>query len=106
METDVRGRMQALILAVLADGPRHGYAVIEALRERSDGALDLPTGTVYPVLRRLEAAGQIEGTWSTVGGRRRRTYRLLAAGKRALAAERADWRHLTVTVDRFLGEAP
>jgi DNA-binding PadR family transcriptional regulator len=48
-------------LAVLEPGPKHGYAVIEALRTGSDGALDLPTGTVYPALHRLERAGLIAG---------------------------------------------
>ncbi len=101
----VRGRLDALILAVLEDGPRHGYAVIEALQTASDGALDLPTGTVYPALRRLEAAGWLSGSWSTVGGRQRRTYRLTRAGRSALAAQRADWVEFSTVMSRFLGAA-
>ena len=62
----LKGHLDALLLAVLEDGPRHGYAVIEALREGSDGALDLPTGTVYPALHRLERAGLIRSDWETV----------------------------------------
>ena len=53
----LRGHLDSLILAVLESQPRHGYAIIEALQVCSGGALDLPTGTVYPALRRLEAAG-------------------------------------------------
>ena len=71
----VKGHLDGLLLAVLESGPAHGYAVIEALQRRSSGALDLPTGTVYPALRRLEDAGWIKGIWSTASGRKRRTYR-------------------------------
>jgi len=99
----LKGHLDALLLAALSDGPRHGYAVIEALRARSGGQLDLPTGTVYPALHRLERAGLISGTWSTVGGRRRRTYALAAAGRRALADERVSWRQFAAVVSAVLG---
>jgi DNA-binding PadR family transcriptional regulator len=98
----LRGHLDALLLAVLDDEPRHGYAVIEALQARSGGALALPTGTVYPALRRLERAGYVESAWSTVGGRERRTYRLTGAGHRALAAERSAWQQFTATIGAFL----
>ncbi len=77
---ELKGHLDAVLLAALEGGPRHGYAVIEALRQSTDGRLDLPTGTIYPALRRLEQAGLIAGTWSVVGGRRRREYRLTPAG--------------------------
>ena len=67
---ELKGHLDALLLAALEDGPRHGYAVIEALRETTGGQLDLPTGTIYPALRRLEEAGLIAGSWSVVAGRR------------------------------------
>lgn len=101
----VRGHLDGLILAVLEDGPRHGYAIIEALAARSGGRLDLPTGTVYPALRRLERAGLLSGTWTTVGGRERRTYTLTRAGKHALAGLRADWNEFSAVVDAFLRPA-
>ena len=70
---ELHGHLDALLLAVLEQGALHGYAIIEALRARSDGSLDLPTGTIYPALRRLERAGYVASTWSTVtagnGGR-------------------------------------
>src|SRR5256885_1015170 len=56
----LKGHLDALLLAVLEREPLHGYAIIEALRARSAGAFDLPSGTVYPALRRLELAG-LEG---------------------------------------------
>lgn len=99
----LHGHLDALLLAVLEAGALHGYAIIEALRSRSQGSLDLPTGTVYPALRRLERAGYVESAWSTVNGRERRTYRLTGAGHRALAGERASWNEFSATVGRFLG---
>lgn len=102
----VRGHLDTLILAVLDAGPRHGYAVIEALQQRSDGLLELPTGTVYPALRRLERGGLLVGQWSTVGGRKRRTYHLTRAGRRVLSAERVDWRRFSQVVDAIVGGGP
>jgi DNA-binding PadR family transcriptional regulator len=87
----LRGHLDLLVLAVLADGPLHGYAVIESLRERSGEAFDLPEGTVYPVLHRLERAGLLASDWDEDSGRRRRTYRLTTPGRGAFEAERAAW---------------
>jgi DNA-binding PadR family transcriptional regulator len=99
----VKGHLDALLLAVLEAGPLHGYAVIEALQARSAGALSLPTGTVYPALRRLEEAGWIAGRWSTVSGRKRRTYQLTAAGERELQHERGEWLRFSGTIGTVLG---
>ena len=98
----LRGHLDALLLAVLDGEPRHGYAIIEALQERSGGNLALPTGTVYPALRRLERAGYVDSTWSTVGGRERRTYRLTNAGRKVLAEERTAWQEFTATIGGVL----
>jgi DNA-binding PadR family transcriptional regulator len=53
----LKGHLDMIVLAVLSSGPAHGYAVIEEIKRRSGGAFDLPEGTVYPVLHRLEQAG-------------------------------------------------
>jgi PadR family transcriptional regulator, regulatory protein PadR len=103
---ELKGHLDALLLAALEPGPRHGYAVIEALRDSTGGRLDLPTGTIYPALRRLEAAGLIRGSWSVVGGRQRREYRLTAAGARALSGKRADWRDFAAVVSAALEARP
>ena len=103
---ELKGHLDAMLLASLEDGPRHGYAVIEALRQSTSGRLDLPTGTIYPALRRLEQAGLIAGSWSIVGGRRRREYRLTAAGSRALTGRRADWREFSAMVSAALEGRP
>src|SRR4051794_41911963 len=70
----LKGHLDALVLATFRDGPVHGYAVIEELRRKSEGAFDLAEGTVYPVLHRLEAGGLLASSWSTTAGRRRRGY--------------------------------
>ena len=103
---ELKGHLDAVLLAALEGGPRHGYAVIEALRQSTDGRLDLPTGTIYPALRRLEQAGLITGSWSVVGGRQRREYRLTAAGARALSGKRADWRDFAAMMSAALEGAP
>ena len=102
---ELKGHLDALLLAALEAGPRHGYAVIEALRLSTGGQLDLPSGTIYPALRRLEQAGLIAGTWSVVGGRRRREYRLTPAGVRALSGRRAAWRDFSAIVTSALENA-
>ena len=104
MRPDVlRGHLDGMILSVLEREPLHGYAVMEALQARSGGALDLPTGTLYPALRRLERAGYLRSDWSTVAGRRRRTYRITASGKKMLTAERSAWRSFSTVVNGVLG---
>jgi DNA-binding PadR family transcriptional regulator len=102
----LKGHLDGLLLASLEAGPRHGYAIMEALRAGSGGQFDLPTGTVYPALHRLERAGLIQATWSQPGGRRRRVYELTPAGRRALDAERGTWRDFSAAVTALLGPAP
>lgn len=101
----LRGQIDALILASVEDEPLHGYAISERIARRSDGELDMATGTLYPALRRLEKAKLLRSTWSTVGGRKRRTYQLTAAGRRALSAERDSWRRLSAVVEAVLRPA-
>jgi PadR family transcriptional regulator PadR len=101
----LRGHLDAMILAVLESEPRHGYAIIEALSVRSGGELDLPTGTVYPALRRLEAAGYLDSTWSDASGRRRRTYKLSRSGRKVLGAKRQEWATFAKVVGGVLGQA-
>ncbi|GAA1016739.1 PadR family transcriptional regulator [Acrocarpospora pleiomorpha] len=98
----LRGHLDALLLSVLEHEPQHGYAIIEALRDRSGGELDLPTGTIYPALRRLERAGYLASEWAIVGGRRRRTYRLTGAGRAELAGERSAWTAFTSVIGSVL----
>jgi DNA-binding PadR family transcriptional regulator len=101
----LKGHLDSLLLSVLHDGPMHGYAVIGALRERSDGTFDLPEGTVYPALHRLERAGLVHSHWSADTGRRRRLYELTTGGQESLAGARNEWRSFSRGVSAVLGVA-
>jgi len=92
----LKGHLDMIVLAALSSRPAHGYAVIEEIRRRSAGAFDLPEGTVYPVLHRLEQAGLLSGRWVTAdSGRRRRVYEVTARGRRELTQQRAVWRQFS-----------
>jgi PadR family transcriptional regulator, regulatory protein PadR len=99
----LKGNLDLLLLSVLAAGPGHGYSIITRLRERSDGAFDLPEGTVYPALHRLETAGLLDSAWDVVAGRRRRIYRLTLAGQESLADQARQWRSFSGSVARVIG---
>lgn len=101
----LRGNLDALILAVVRDRPLHGYGVSEALHARSDGAVDLPTGTLYPALRRLERLGYLRSSWDTVGGRKRRTYEITRDGRGYLAAQQQAWSEMSSVMNAILGPA-
>jgi DNA-binding PadR family transcriptional regulator len=99
----LKGHLDGLVLATLAAGPAHGYAVIDELKRRSGGAFDLPEGTVYPVLHRLEAEGLLSSEWSDGAGRRRRVYRLTRRGRASLEGRRRDWQLFAGAVEAVLG---
>jgi PadR family transcriptional regulator len=88
----LKGHLDLLLLAAVQARPTHGYAIAETLRARSDGAFDLPEGTLYPALHRLERAELLSSRWLEVNGRRRRVYQLTRAGHRALAKRHGEWR--------------
>lgn len=102
----LKGHLDGLLLAVLEAGPTHGYAVIDALRAGSGGAFDLPSGTVYPALHRLEDVGLVASTWSEGAGRKRRVYELTAAGRRALVEQRAAWQQFAGAVHSVMNGGP
>ena len=99
----LKGHLDLLLLSVLSRGPGHGYEVITRLKVRSDGAFQLPEGTVYPALHRLEGAGLLASGWDVVAGRRRRIYHLTMAGEAALAEQAAQWREFSGSMARVLG---
>jgi PadR family transcriptional regulator, regulatory protein PadR len=94
----LKGHLDLLLLAAVQSRPAHGYAIADTLRARSDGAFDLPEGTLYPALHRLERAGLLSSRWSEVGGRRRRVYQLTAKGQRSLAKRQSEWRDFSRAV--------
>jgi DNA-binding PadR family transcriptional regulator len=102
----LKGHLDMMLLAILEDSPRHGYSVIEELRHRSGDAFDLPEGTVYPALHRLERAGLLASSWADVGGRRRRVYRVTKKGSASLGDRRAEWSAFAKAVQRVVKPWP
>jgi PadR family transcriptional regulator, regulatory protein PadR len=98
----VRGHLDSLLLAVLAAGPAHGYAVIEELKRRSGGVLSFPEGTVYPALHRLEEERLLASSWVDGSPRPRRVYRLTRSGRRELADRRSEWTTFARAVEAVL----
>jgi transcriptional regulator len=101
----LKGHLDMIVLAALSSRPAHGYAIIQEIRHRSGGAFDLPEGTVYPALHRLEDAGLLSGEWhKSDAGRPRRVYSLTRRGQTALAVQHDIWRHFTAAVGGFFSE--
>ncbi len=99
-----RGSTEVLILALLDERQRHGYDISRLIEERSGGAITFHTASLYPTLYRLEDKGLIEGRWvERAGQRRRRYYRLTAAGRKVLAQQRSVWDTFFLALDRVAG---
>jgi PadR family transcriptional regulator, regulatory protein PadR len=95
---------EAMILAALADEPRHGYQLALEIEERSGGTFRFNHGTLYPILHKLEADSFIEGTWTaSTGKRRRRRYCLTAAGREHLSALRGAWETFVAALFEVIG---
>jgi PadR family transcriptional regulator, regulatory protein PadR len=99
----LRGHLDGLLLATLAQVPGHGYEISQRLMRDSDGGLDLNEGSLYPALHRLERAGLVTSAWSKADGRRRRVYAITTAGLRAADESRREWKSFSTVVDRILG---
>lgn len=90
-----RGTAELAVLSVLEDGPLHGYEMARRIERQTQGALRFTLASLYPLLYRMEKRGWVRGAWETSdSGRRRRCYRLTAAGKKKLAPIRAEWSEL------------
>lgn len=88
-----------LVLAILAEGDSYGYAIIRRVGELSAGRLRWTDGMLYPVLHRLERLGCVEARWATAeNGRRRRYYRITAAGRAHLEKQRRQWQAVDATL--------
>jgi DNA-binding PadR family transcriptional regulator len=98
----LKGHLDLLLLRVVADRPAHGYEIVCALRERSNGTFDLPEGTVYPALHRLERQGALISDWDDSAGRRRRVYRISERGEAALARQLSEWQEFSGGVSRIV----
>jgi len=91
-----QGTLDLLILKVVALGPVHGYAIAQRLQQVSRDVVQVPQGSLYPALHRLENRGLLAADWrETESGREAKFYRLTRKGRRQLVAETASWRRLT-----------
>lgn len=81
-----------LVLAILDEGESYGYAILKRIDELSGGEMEWTDGMLYPLLHRLDRLGYVEARWdSEQGSRRRRYYRITAAGQNALLEQRRQW---------------
>jgi transcriptional regulator len=104
----LQGSLDLLVLKSLEQGPMHGWGITLHIERVSDAILRVEEGSLYPALHRMEQAGWIAAEWGvSENNRRARFYRLTAAGRAQLAAERENWRRVTGAVALVLdfGEA-
>ena len=97
-----KGSAELLILSLLEYRPRHGYEISKLIEDRSGGTLKFNVASFYPLLYRLEKRSLIEGRWiEKAGQRRRRYYRLTAAGKKVLKQQRSTWAGFVEAINRI-----
>jgi PadR family transcriptional regulator, regulatory protein PadR len=98
-----KGSAELLVLAQLEGRRRHGYEIGVEIERRSEGAVSFQIASLYPVLYRLEQKGLIAGTWVEAAGRRRRYYKLTAAGRKMLSEQRRSWSAFLTAMQRAAG---
>ena len=98
-----QGTLDLLILKIVALGPVHGYAIAQRLQQASRDVVQVPQGSLYPALHRLERRGWIKATWGTSDNNRRaKYYELTKKGRARLEAETSAWRKLTAAIGQVL----
>src|SRR5207249_4553974 len=99
-----KGSAEMVILALLEARTRHGYELAKLIETQSDSKLQFHVASLYPMLYRLERKGLVDGKWiEKAGERRKRYYRLTAAGRRALADQRRNWREFIKALNQLTG---
>jgi PadR family transcriptional regulator PadR len=98
-----KGSAELLILAIVAEQPRHGYEIGKLIERRSAGRIQFHISSLYPVLRSMQNRGWITGRWIEGSGRRRRHYQLTARGEHILNEQRAHWRAFADAVEQVIG---
>lgn len=103
----LRGSLDTVVLSALHDGPLYGYLIQKRVQESSQGKVQLPVGTLYPILYRLERAGAVASQTEGEGPRERRWYELTAKGRQMLHTQCAEWRDYAACLSDILApEAP
>ena len=99
----LKGTLALLILRTLELEPRHGVSIADRIEQITKGTFSVKAGSLFPALHRLEQEGFITGEWSvTDAGRRVKSYRLTAAGRQQLAAEKKQWARIVSAVGLVL----
>jgi PadR family transcriptional regulator, regulatory protein PadR len=102
-----RKDLSLLILATLAESPKHGYAIVQSIHTKSENLLRLREGTLYPILRVLEQDGLVMGEWETQArGAARRIYTLTEIGHTELQRRIVAWRTQKAIIETLLGQSP
>lgn len=101
-----QGTLDLLILKAVATSPQHGYAIAQRLDQVSRGVVQVPEGSLYPALHRMENRGLLASDWKkTETGREAKFYRLTRKGRKQLEEEAASWQRLTEAVGLILAMA-
>jgi PadR family transcriptional regulator PadR len=102
----LQGTLDMMVLRTLSSGPANGYEIARSIERLSDDVLLVDHGSLYPALHRLEGSGLVTGKWEISStNRRARFYRLTAAGRKRLAAERSKWEQMAAAVSRVMKPA-
>ena len=103
----LQGTLDMLILKTVEPGPLHGYAIAQRINQVSRALVQVPQGSLYPALHRLENRGFLSAEWmQTESGRDAKVYRLTRKGRAHLDAEIADWRRLAEAIGLVLQTIP
>jgi len=103
----LQGTLDMLILKAVSLGPLHGYGILLRIQQVSKDALQVPQGSLYPALYRLEHRGWIAAEWGESENKRKaKYYRLTAAGRKQLKSERQEWKRLAVAIGDVLAAEP
>lgn len=98
----LNGVPELLMLRLLSEKPMYGYELVRAIKKRTEGALQFGEGSIYPILHRLEAEGNLASRRDLVNGRSRVVYRATASGKKKLSSSVADWKSVVQAVTLML----
>jgi len=99
-----RGSAELAVLTLLAERPLHGYEIAKQIEAQTGGVLRFDMASLYPMLHRFERKNWVKADWQTLpNGRRRRCYRLTAAGRKQIAPLRAEWRAFFQALQRVTG---
>jgi PadR family transcriptional regulator, regulatory protein PadR len=103
----LHGLLEMIVLRTLVVEPLHGYGIAKSIRSRSNDALEIEFGSLYPALKRLQHKGWIVSKWEmSEHNRRAKYYRLTAAGRKQLRQEHTEWQEFASAIARLMVPAP